>query len=204
LIWFVIGFLGVEGNAMPVKLFPHRFWPFLAIPLAIIVAEGLFIFYVSLADKKAIIIPVLALIILGIMFTSAYPKYAVQTAQWPPGMQWSSTEELQGYFAIGQTLPKGSSIFTVCSDEEKAIGFDMYAPPLDVEIDKFKRELENKSVDDIYELSKKKNFEYLTVDGLCSNNIGVNKTNELLSELSNSSHFETLFSNKGVSLFRIK
>jgi len=41
LVWLVLTVLGVQGNAFRVNLFPHRFWAFFAIPVAIIAGEFL-------------------------------------------------------------------------------------------------------------------------------------------------------------------
>ncbi len=37
-VFFIIGILGTEGNALPLKLFPHRFWVFLSVPAAALAA----------------------------------------------------------------------------------------------------------------------------------------------------------------------
>ena len=51
-LWLVFTFLGTQGNALPVKLFPHRFWVFLTIPVAFFSAEAFFIILHSLKDRK--------------------------------------------------------------------------------------------------------------------------------------------------------
>jgi hypothetical protein len=40
ILWFVFGMVGTEGNLLPVKLVPHRFWVFLAIPVALLAGIG--------------------------------------------------------------------------------------------------------------------------------------------------------------------
>lgn len=45
LLWLVFTVLGIEGNHFPVRLLPHRFWAFFAIPVAMI--AGLFLDWLS-------------------------------------------------------------------------------------------------------------------------------------------------------------
>jgi len=195
LIWFIFCLLGTEGNMLPIKLFPHRFWVFLAIPVALLCAEGLSIIYNSLKSRKQILYPIMVIIFIGLITTSAYPKYIVETSQWPPGQGWSSYEELSGYQWMAQNLPKNTPVFNICYDEEKVIGFDMYAPPLDIEIDTFRRGFENRSTEEIYttlnKIIEKKKFEYMIIDITCSRSMG-NKTNELLMKISNSGEFNII------------
>ena len=46
-LWLALGVYGVESNRFPVALFPHRFWVFLAIPVAMLAGE----FFAWVAEK---------------------------------------------------------------------------------------------------------------------------------------------------------
>ena len=193
LLWFVFCMLGTESNALPMKLFPHRFWVFLAIPVALLAAEGIMIIYNSLKSKKQVLYPVMVVIFVGLIITSAYPKYVVETSHWPFGGGWSSYEEIQGYQWMADNFPKNTPVFNLCLDEEKVIGFDMYAPPLDLGIDAFRRGLGNRSVSVTYTAMKNimevKGFEFAIIDLTCTRSMG-NKTNELLEMVGSSEDFE--------------
>ena len=193
LFWFVFCVLGTQSNALPMKLFPHRFWVFLAIPVALLAAEGLIIVYNSLKSRKSVLYPVMVVIFIGLMITSAYPKYVVETSHWPFGGGWSSYEEIKGYQWMADNLPKNTPVFNLCHDEEKVIGFDMYAPPLDLGIDAFRRGLGDRSVSVTYaamlNIMEIKGFDFAIIDLTCTRSMG-NKTNELLGMVSSSKDFE--------------
>ena len=203
IIWFVFTFIGTEGNALPFKLFPHRFWAFMAIPIAFLTAEALVSISASLKDKSLKYL-VLLVLIAGILWTSGYPKYFVETSAWPPGVTWSSGEELQGYMSLQNSLPKGTKIFNPCSHEGKLLAFGMYIPPYDVDLVIFKKEIINKTLDDIYRLTKSRNLDYIAIDGYCTKKIGINQTNSLLQQMVNSTNYELTYSNQAFWLFKVK
>jgi len=65
LLWLVFTVLGLEGDALPVSLFPHRFWAFFAIPAAMIAGE-FFSFLASDLDWKNIALAIGLGLALGI------------------------------------------------------------------------------------------------------------------------------------------
>jgi len=201
--WFVFTFIGTEGNALPFKLFPHRFWAFMAIPAAFLVAEVLVSITASLKDKSLKYL-VLIVLIAGILWTSGYPKYVVETSQWPPGATWSSGEELQGYMSLQDKLPKDTPVFNICSHEGKLLAFGMYTPPYDPDLFWFKIQAENKTLDDIYSTAKKRNFDYVVVDAYCTRRMSINQTNALLQQMVNSTNYELIYSNQAFWLFKVK
>jgi hypothetical protein len=202
LLWLIFTFIGTEGNALPFKLFPHRFWAFMAIPVAFLAAEGIVTISKSLKNP-ALKYSVLLVIIFGLLWTSGYPKYYVETSQWPPGATWSSAEELGGYMALQQNLPKGTRIFNTCSHDGKLLAFDMYIPPYDVDLYWFKLQMANKTTEDLYYMAKQRDFEYIVVDGYCARRMTVNQTNELLTSMANSTRFKLTGSNNAFWLFEV-
>ena len=193
LFWLGFCFLGVQGNAMPIKLFPHRFWAFLAIPVSLLVAEGFFLIYNQLKQRKAIKIFFVLTIFVGLLVTSGYPKYVVETSNWPPGGGWTSSEEIQGYIWMYNNFEKSTPILNVCWDEEKVIGFDMYSPPLNLEIENFyERKIKTMTVKEInlevITLVNKYNFQYIIIDGTCAKKLN-QKADDLLKDILNSSKF---------------
>jgi len=203
IIWFVFTLIGTEGNALPFKLFPHRLWAFLAIPVAFLVAEVIFSISASLKNPSIKYVVLLA-IIAGILWTSAYPKYYVETSMWPPGVTWSSGEELTGYLWLETNMPKNTPIFNFCSHEGKLLAFGMYIPPYDPDLHLFQKGIENKTIDDIHSITKKYNFDYVILDGYCVRKIGINQTNDLLQQFANSANFQLTYSTQGMWLFKVK
>jgi hypothetical protein len=202
LLWFIFTFIGTEGNALAFKLFPHRFWAFMAIPLAFLAAEAIVTIANSLKNP-ALRYSILIVIVFGLLWTSGYPKYYVETSQWPPGATWSSAEELGGYMALQQNLPKGTRIFNTCSHEGKLLAFDMYTPPYDVELHQFKLQMANKTLDDVYNTAKQRDFDYVVVDGYCTKRMSIEQTNDLLQKMANSTKFKIVGSNTAFWLFEV-
>ncbi|MBU0580595.1 MAG: EpsG family protein [Candidatus Margulisbacteria bacterium] len=202
LIWLAFTLIGTEGNALPFKLFPHRFWAFFAIPIAFLTAEAL-VGLSKLLKKPAIKYPILLVIFVGILWTSGYPKYVVETSMWPPGATWSSGEELKGYISLANQLPKNTPIFNVCSHEGKLLAFEMYTPPYDPDLFWFKLQIENKTLDNIYSVAKEGKFDYIVIDGYCTRRMSVNQTNQLLQEAFNSTKFEPVSSTQAFWLFKV-
>lgn len=203
LIWFVFTLIGTEGNALPFKLFPHRFWAFLAIPVAFLIAEAIMSLSASLKNpslKYAVLLAIVA----GILWTSAYPKYVVETSMWPPGVTWSSAEELQGYTWLESNMPINTRMFNPCSHEGKLLAFGMYTPPYDPSLYVFKKEIENKTLSDIYDITKKYNLDYVVLDGYCVKKIGINQTNDLLQQFANSTNYQLSYSTQAFWLFKVR
>jgi hypothetical protein len=201
LIWFVIGMIGIQGNALPFKLFPHRFWAFLAIPVAFMCAES--INYVKKLEKKDIKYILLAVILVGLLMTSAYPKYVVETSHWPAGGSWVSYEEINGFVDVANQLPKNTAVFDPCFDEERVIGLDLYAPPMDLDLERFRRALPQKSSDDIYAFAKLKDFDYVIISAMCIQPLGPDGANALLTEVAENSNFQPSWNNQEVFLFKL-
>ena len=206
LLWVIIGFLGVEGNALPYKLMPHRFWVFFAIPVVVLVAWGIILIYNSTKKDKAIAYTILSLIFVGILFTSAYPKYVVETSQWPPGVGWVSNEQIQGYIGLKELSPN-TKVFPLCGHIKKksVIGMDKMDYPWIKEIKNYQKLALNDTINNNYKFLKKHNYEYLILDGSCVKDFGLNQSNSKLQEIFSSGKFrvEEKFSNKGFFLFKI-
>jgi len=203
LIWLIFTFIGTEGNALPFKLFPHRFWAFLAIPVAFLVAEIIVSISASLKDKSLKYAFIL-LIIAGILWTSAYPKYVVETSAWPPGVSWSANEELQGYTWLETNMPKDTRMFNPCSGEGKLLAFGMYSPPFDTELFWFKTKIANKTLEDITNITRNHDLDYVVIEGYCANKIGINQTNDLLKQMANSTNYQLTYSTPAFWLFKLK
>ncbi|MFC2154419.1 hypothetical protein ACFLRC_02930 [Candidatus Altiarchaeota archaeon] len=176
-LWLIFTFIGLEGNELPVSVMPYKFWPYFSIPLAIISANGVYILISYLKRYQVILWSLLITLLFGILLTSGYPKYVVETALWPAGTDWQSQNHLEGYLLLGR-LPKNSMVYPACypihrSEEydQILIGLDLASQPWDREVLEFRKNFTNKSVDETYLFLKKKGYKYVFLDGFCMGNL---------------------------------
>jgi len=200
IIWLVFCFLGTEGNAMPVKFFPHRFWVYLSIPVAILAAHA----YLAIEDrfskhKTALLI----ILVVSVFITSGVGKLSVQTATWPPGASFYSQGELDGYMQLKTILPINTLVFPLCSSDDKIIGSDMLSEPYVPAYEIFKRDAVNDSASEVYAFLKGRGYSYLTIDTSCITLLGSDKANALANEYLSSGLFSTQYSNAGFILLHL-
>jgi len=179
--WLLILTLMLEGNALPFKLFPHRVWPFMAVPVVILATFGTWQVINSFSKKwiKAIIF----LLIGGlVLLTGAYPKFVVQTSQWTPGSAFSTIQEVQDWVGIKGTLE--GNVMMLCSEEEKPISFDLDSVPFSAEIYDFRKQLATTNTVTAYSFMVQKNTSYFVFDHGCIKKFGLEETNRLITEYS--------------------
>ena len=202
--WLLFTFLGVNSLTfnLPVGLFAFRFWMLLAIPVSILAAEGMwFLFYLSKLIKIPRVV-ILAIVILGLIFTSGIQKYTVNTAVWGPGAFWTSMEEIQGFLWMKENLPLNTKVFTYIN-EGAVIGSDMYACRWCEEERVFKNNI-NTTAAETHSWLKAKNYEYLIIEGQFVKKYDLNTTNIKIGELANSNLFIPVHQTNGFILFKLK
>ncbi len=157
-LWFVATFIGLMGGHFPFSILTHRFWAYASIPFAI--AAGIFVTFVlkKVWDHKLLFVCVSLFFFFGIfgvpsfdafnVYTSWSPKYAVETDQWPPGVAWSSVQELEGYMWMHDNL-SGSRVLSLCKEEKFLIGFDIVTDFPNDEMNAFRKNVALKSTEDI-------------------------------------------------------
>lgn len=211
LVWLIFAVLGVQGNALPIKLFPHRFWAFLAIPIVIIGTLGIESISKKINDKSVRYF-IITIIIVGVLFSSAYPKHVVQTSHWPPGVRFTSYEEVAIYSKILTEFPKNQRIFMLTPAEDShIIGVDQFSESWKKEIVDFRKDLINKNLSDLYLFLKKNNYDYIIIGGMSmremSVQFGANETqeyfNNLFIDLQNTTKFSVVFQNQGAVLLSV-
>ncbi len=197
ILWLAFTLAGVEGNAFPVKLFPHRFWPFFGVPVALLCALSLKI----VGGKKKIAL--LAAALIAITITAGIPKTQVQTMPWQPGGAWASKNEIQGYLQLSKILPKNTPILTLCTDRDEVIGLDFDSLPMSYELERLRRRFVNLTAADIQQFMQQENVSYLIIDNHCVKKYGKEKVEEILTSVRDS-NFKLEYETSGMHLFEIK
>ena len=204
LIWGLIALISINGNKLPFPtLMPHRWWAILAIPLVLLCAEGFFSLGRISKRLKIPAILIYTIIILGLIWTSAIPKHAVQTSNWPPGVNWGSMDEVGGYISGMSSLPKGTKVFPLCSQEFKILAFDKIAEPWDQDYKDFKSEAFDMPAKKMNSWLKSRGYDYLTMDAYCLKYHDVNTTNDKFNELRGSQLFQLAASSNGFFLLKV-
>ncbi|MCK5260228.1 MAG: hypothetical protein KAJ70_04120 [Candidatus Omnitrophica bacterium] len=229
IVWLVVIFLGTEGNALPFKLFPHRLWAFLAIPVALLAGEGIIIIAKSFKGKIRTGVVVLILISISGLYpligsdlqgsllgdfnklTSGTPKYFVETSMWPSGYHIRGPEEIQG-FAWLKTLPPDTKVFLYTPYVDSfIIGFDKFSCSWCEEIFEFRKELIDKDLDEVHKFLKENDYEYTIISGMSFRHMaqewGQNKSQEhidrLLQDLQNSTKFMPAFQTQAAIVLKV-
>lgn len=216
--WLLFAFLGVNSKTfgLPIGLFAFRFWMILAVPFAIIAAEGFFALLNAISmlklDKpaataaKAILI---AVVVAGIFFTSAKQKYDVNTAQWPPGAFWSVltdqqgnlvAHEMQAYFWL-RTLPANTRVFTF-DNPDQVIAFDKFACGWCQADYEMKQRFRNLTAVELYDFMKSNSYDYVILGSLDTKFYDYNSTDRLIKDVASSGLFSVANQNQLAIIFR--
>jgi len=203
-IWLLVAFAGIHGNRLPFPmLMPHRWWAIMAIAIALLCVEGFFWLGKISERFKIHRFFVYTVIVLGVLLTSGYPKYVVETSFWPFGAGWGSVDELRGYLTYVAPLPDGTKVFPMCSHELKVLSFDKIAESWDLDYAAFKKIAFNSSASRIHSWLKSNGYEYMTLDAFCLRDHSMNETNDKLLELGNSTYFGYAGGEKGFFMFKV-
>jgi hypothetical protein len=204
-LWAVFAFLGVNSVTfnLPFGLFAFRFWMLLAIPLAILAAEGM---WFLLRLGKSFNIPkgfLLFVIILGVIFTSAQQKFTVNTAIWSPGQGFTSFQEVSDFSSITE-FGTNTRIFGFCPGTSvKIIGFDQFDCGWCPDVLEAQEKSINTSAQVLYTWMQRKNYEYTVISSECVRTFGINATNMKLQELVSSAGFQPVKQGEAFVLLKI-
>ncbi|MFH1052996.1 MAG: hypothetical protein V1740_01130 [Candidatus Woesearchaeota archaeon] len=205
-VWFFYMLIGLESYALPVQMIAFRYWALLAIPVALLTAEGIFLIISLLKGFKIPPIATLIILILLIFATAGYHKYIHNTSpNWPAGTGWSSPDELQGYLNL-RNLPAGTKIFTLTpAGDAWLTGYDLYTCGWCKDEIDFKSSAINRSPEDIYNFINPKGYEYFILDAVTAQYYGVDETNNMIQKTLNSTKFipQQQFSTNGMILFKL-
>ncbi|MFH1840217.1 MAG: glycosyltransferase family 39 protein [Nanoarchaeota archaeon] len=203
ILWFAWELISLKSGSLPIGLFAARSWVYISMPIAMVGGYGVYQF-LRLSKKINKFLPYLVLIILiiGFYHTSYVPKEAVQHAIWPPGVTWTSSEELQGYIILRE-LPSDTVIYSGCQTQSFVIGFDKMSFSWIKEIRDYKERIIEDDIEDNYKFLKSYGYEYLILSSKCTQDYGMNETNEKIQEFIENDKFNLVNSNAGFLLFRV-
>lgn len=200
--WLIFSFYAVNAGPYYYKLSPFRAWSIFVIPFAIFVSEGM---WFLTAFLKNLMIPkflVVSLIVIGVILTSAYQKYTVNTAIWPPGGFWTSNEEIQGYLWLRNNLQKNLNVFTFVNNGP-VIGMDMYTCHWCSNVQQYMKNGFNESAEQNYNWLKREGYKYIIIDGQTARRFGANETSNKLQEFAVFGRFKPVFNNNGMIIFGV-
>ena len=215
--WLIFTFLGVNSKTfnLPIGLFAFRFWMILAIPFAIIAAEGFFalldgisLLKLDKASGTAIKVLLILIVVAGVLFTSTKQKYDVNTANWPPGAFWTVIQnpstgaivahELSDYHWL-TTLPAGTRVFTF-SNADQVIGFDLFACGWCKADYDMKQRFGNITAVELHDFLKANNYPYFIIGGLQTKSYGFNQTVILINDTASRTDLFTIVHQSQVAL----
>jgi len=200
-VWFLFTLYAVNAARFPIRFSPFRTWMLFAIPLCILASEGLWLLFSVSKKFNVPKVIILAIVVVGILLTSGYQKYTVNTAYWPPGAFWASMEELQGYGWL-KTLPYDTNVFSFINDGA-IIGFDKFTCSWCPEVFEFKKIGFNQSAEYINSWLKQNRYHYIVLGGQEVNVLGYNQTLNKMQELGESDMFRIAYQNQGVVFFEV-
>ncbi|TKJ17343.1 hypothetical protein CEE44_02300 [Candidatus Woesearchaeota archaeon B3_Woes] len=213
LLWFVFTFLGTNSMTfnLPIGLFAFRFWLLLAVPVALLSSLGLWSLFKLTKKFKIPYLLVLFIILIGVISTAGYQKYNQNhNAVWPPGVFWTSNEELQGYIWL-TTLPIDTKVFTYSTTDKPIIGFDKYSCEWCSNVIDFRKNILDKNLTQVYNFLKTNKYQYIVISGLSYKHLGrqygENKTktsfDNLFKNLQNSTRFESSYQTQSVIILKV-
>jgi hypothetical protein len=201
LCWLIFTFLGVNSVTfnLPVGFFAFRFWMILAVPVALLAAEGIMLLssMVSMKSAKAAII---ILLVVAVTFTSGVQKYTVNTAQWPPGAFWTSVDELQGYVWL-HTLSPGTKVFSFMTDDQ-VIGFDKFSCGWCKDESELRKRGLNMTGEEMHSWMLEHGYQYLLVGGMEVRKFGSNETDAFLKSIQDSALFSLAQQTNGLVVLK--
>jgi hypothetical protein len=166
LAWSAFTFIGLESWALPVSIDPPRFLMFMTLPIMAIVPKGV-LMLTELLRKHVKPEHLILLLTAAVLYTSAYPKYVVQTAGWPYGVMWLNPEHIQGYVNLKVNTPPDAGVFPMCMPDSAVIGMDKTSYPWDREVIDFREKAIERTPSELHAFLKNKGYEYVMLDVSC-------------------------------------
>jgi hypothetical protein len=198
-VWLLVSLIAVNAFRLPFMLMPFRWWTFLAVPVAVMVAEALYWLY----HQKGWGLIVVAIAVIGILITSAYPKYQINTNQWAPSASLMYPGLMEGHIWIMDNLPAGTHIYSF-NQGPKLAGFNMYYCAWckdDLIVEDSFLDITPAETNDYL---KEKGYEYLLLDSWYFDRFDKNLTGPRINDMVNSGVFDMVYNNEGIVLLEVR
>ena len=118
----------------------------------------------NLFPYKKIRFVVVVVIIIAILFTSAYPKYQHNTTIWPTSGSYTNSQEPFEYGKWFNSIPINTKVFTYAPRDKLTIGFGGDSCAWCQEVINFRKDILNKSVDETHLFLKEENYDYFLIN----------------------------------------
>jgi hypothetical protein len=138
LAWFAVLLYVVFAPSLGLPAWgSDRTWAYLAIPVALIAAEGVFGLALLVGRDTPLGPTVILGAVLGMLATSLPAKIEGETSMWPPGQQWPmlrtpdgpASPVLDGFVKMRQMLGPEVRVYSFCGSASRTVGFDMDSSP---------------------------------------------------------------------------
>jgi len=205
-VWLIFTLFTVLGEYFTVRMpYPFRAWAYLAIPVAIVGSLG---YFAIIKAGKKIKIPaliILIIIIFGLLLTTGYQKYTVNTAVWQGENFYSQApfEEVKPFLWMQNNLKKDTKMLSYCGDWLDVMGFDKMQEGWIPEVREFNKATLDMSVDDVVLFMKEYEYDYLIIDLECVKKYNVTYTNERMNDIGSSGKFQVAHQEQTGTIFKI-
>lgn len=204
LFWLIFAFWGVNGITFPLSIAraSFRVWFLLAIPVALIAAEGFYFVKDFFFKEKHLRFLVGIILVSGILFTSWVPKYELNTSPaWPTSGSFGHPAEPYEYAAWFSSIPLNTKVFLYSPRDKLTIGFGAFSCDWCQEVLDFRKKILDKDARELHTFLTEEGYEYFLLNGRMDskyfNKDYGNETEQLLSqrynEIINSSLFTPVY-----------
>ncbi len=204
LFWFIYTFWGVNGQTFLISIArgPFRMWLLLSIPLALLAAEGVYYLVARLKRWNIPAVIIIVIVILGVLFTSGYQKYQLNTAMWPTSGAYSNAMEPFEYAAWFHSVPLNTKVFLYVPRDKLVIGLGGESCLWCQEVIDFRKDILHQDAVSLHTFLKQQGYEYIILNGnmdrkMFTSQFGVNETEKMLpqryDEIQKSSLFKSAY-----------
>ena len=203
----------MTGSSWGMSLQNIRWWSFFAIFIALLATSSIFMLHSILKKTKMLFIGMMILLVIGLIYTSAIPRYKVQTMGWMPGGNWLNVEQLNSYVHL-KDLGYDHKILPICGRPEKINAFNQLTPTWEYETMMYYQNLINISpltinstdfINNMVDVVYADNYEYVLLEVECLTKIGENATLAVSGYFDNNPNFSFMqdYSNGQFILLRV-
>ncbi|MFH1403343.1 MAG: glycosyltransferase family 39 protein [Candidatus Altiarchaeota archaeon] len=168
LLWFIFMFTALESVALPVSVYPARFWGMLPIAGSILAAYSTsdFLDFVKKMGGSPKI--GLLLIVVLLFATSGYHKARVQLSSngWPSDIKSLLDNQISGFISLA-SLPSDTMVYPLCLKDKYVMGMDKMSLPWDKEAVEFRDTAFARTSQETHNFLKSNGFQYFLIDSYC-------------------------------------